>query len=113
MIQAERRIGDKAACETRYYITSLPGATSRAARRLARASRAHWGIENSLHWVLDIAFREDDCRVRKNHGPENFATLRRIAFNLLKQEKTAKMGVKARRHRAGWDNDYLAVVLTN
>ena len=75
--------------------------------------RQHWGIENGLHWTLDVAFDEDACRVRIDHAPENFAIIRHIALNLLKQEKTAKGGVKTRRHRAGWDEAYLDRVLNN
>jgi predicted transposase YbfD/YdcC len=75
--------------------------------------RSHWGIENQVHWVLDVAFREDDSRIRKDNGPHNFAILRHIALNLLKQEKTAKCGVKAKRLKAAWDEDYLTTVLAN
>jgi predicted transposase YbfD/YdcC len=74
--------------------------------------RAHWGIENGLHWVLDIGFREDESRVRKDHAPENMAVLRHIALNLLKQEQTAKLGIKAKRLKAAWDQDYLLKVLS-
>jgi len=74
-------------------------------------TRRHWHIENCLHWVLDIAFREDECRLRKDHGPHNFAILRHIALNLLKPEKTNKLGIKNKRLRAGWDTDYLLRVL--
>ena len=77
----------------------------------AWAVRSHWGIENGLHWCLDIAFREDDSRVRKGHGAQNLAILRHIALNLLKQERTAKCGIKAKRLKAGWDNAYLLKVL--
>jgi predicted transposase YbfD/YdcC len=73
--------------------------------------RGHWGIENGLHWTLDVAFREDDCRVRKGRAPENFALLRHIAVNAIKQEKTAKLGVKNKRLKAGWDDSYLANIL--
>ncbi len=73
--------------------------------------RGHWGIENQLHWVLDIAFREDDCRVRKGYGAQNLATLRHIAINLLKQEQTAPIGPKSKRLRAGGDEDYLLKIL--
>ena len=75
--------------------------------QFAMAIRKHWGIENSLHWVLDVSFREDDCRVRKGYAPENLALIRHLALNLLKNDKSLKVGVKAKRKRAGWDNDYL------
>jgi predicted transposase YbfD/YdcC len=109
MVVAERRIGEKVSVESRYYISSLKG----DARQLLSAIRGHWGIENSLHWVLDIAFREDDSRVRKDNAPENLAVIRHIALNLLKQEKSLKAGINARRKRAGWDNNYLMKVLSN
>jgi len=73
--------------------------------------RSHWGIENQLHWVLDVAFREDDCRVRAGNAAENFAVLRHAALNLLKHVKGTKVGIKIRRLRAGWDNDFLMQVL--
>ena len=107
-VTGERRIGEKVSKESRYYISSLPG----AAKELLWAVRAHWGIENSLHWVLDIAFREDESRVRKGHGPENLATLRHMALNLISRETSSKSGVKARRLRAAWDEDYLIKVLS-
>lgn len=76
------------------------------------AVRSHWGIENELHWTLDLAFDEDGCRVRKDHGPENFALLRHIALNLLKQETTCKRGINGKRLLAGWNQEYLLKVLT-
>lgn len=109
-VEAERLelTTQKRSRETRYFISSLAS----DAKALLRAVRKHWAVENSLHWVLDVAFREDHCQIRKDHGAENFALLRHIAVNLLKREKTAKVGVKIKRNKAGWDNDYLLKVLT-
>ncbi len=73
--------------------------------------RSHWGIENSVHWVLDIAFREDDSRVRAGHADHSLAVLRHIALNLLRQEPSSRVGVKAKRLKAGWSTDYLFKVL--
>lgn len=81
-------------------------------QKILKSKRTHWTIENQLHWVLDIAFREDAGRVRKDHAPENFAILRHMALNLLKQEKSAKGGVKAKHLQAGWNEDYLLKVLS-
>jgi predicted transposase YbfD/YdcC len=100
--------GDPLTVETRYFITSLPP----DARNILRVVRGHWHIENSLHWVLDIAFCEDDSRIRCDHAPENMALLRHMALNLLKHETSLKIGVKARRKRAGWDDAYLLKVLS-
>jgi predicted transposase YbfD/YdcC len=105
-IRSERRIGDEISVEDRYYITSFTGAS-----KILGAVRSHWGIENQLHWVLDIAFDEDRSRIRKDYGAENFAILRHIALNLLKQEKTCKRGMKGKRLLAGWNHDYLITVL--
>jgi predicted transposase YbfD/YdcC len=107
MVERERRHGGKVERETTYYISSLPP----DARAFARAARGHWGIENRLHWVLDIAFREDDSRVRTGHAQENFAVLRHIALNLLRRDKSTKAGVKAKRLKAGWDAQYLRQLL--
>jgi predicted transposase YbfD/YdcC len=106
-VQARRDDGQQVTIEDRYYLSSLDGNP----QTLLAATRTHWGIENSLHWVLDIAFREDECRVRKDHSAQNLATLRHIALNLLKQEKTATIGIKNKRLRAGWDEQYLVCVL--
>jgi predicted transposase YbfD/YdcC len=93
--------------ETRYYILSK----YIAAKRFAEAVRSHWSIENNLHWQLDVTFGEDQCRVRKDHADENLSLLRRTALSLLKNEKTAKVGIKNKRLKAGWDESYLAKVM--
>lgn len=109
MIRAERRLGQHISIETRYYIASIEN----DAQLALRAARGHWGLENGLHWVLDVAFREDESRVRKDHAPENLAVLRHMALNLLKQEHTAPVGIKAKRLKAAWDRDYLLQVLSS
>ena len=88
MLRAERRIGLKRSIETRYYLASVEN----DAKLILRAARGHWSIENGLEWVLDIAFREDENRVRQGHAAENFAVLRHIALNLLKQASSATVG---------------------
>lgn len=98
---------DKLETSSRYFISSWQA----NADDFLQAIRDHWQIENGLHWVLDVAFREDDSRIRKDHAPANMALLRHIAVNLLKQEKTARVGVSNKRKRAGWDNDYLERVV--
>ncbi len=108
-IVSHRQMGEAAEVQTRYFISSLPA----DAKAILKAKRSHWKIENQLHWVLDIAFREDESRVRKDHGAENLAVLRQMALNLLKREKTAKGGIHAKRLQAGWNNDYLLMVLTS
>ena len=78
---------------------------------MAAAIRNHWGVENPLHCSLDVSFSEDLCRVRKGHAAENFSRLRQIALNLLKQEKSVRVGIKAKRLKAGWHHNYLLKVL--
>ena len=97
----------KSSLERRYYISSLPN----DAELLAKAIRGHWNIENQLHWVLDVQFSEDGSRIRKDNAPQNLAIIRQIALNLLNQDKTIKAGIKTKRKRAGWDNNYLLKVL--
>ena len=107
-IRRERRLAEKTQVELRYYIASR----APNANHLLQAVRAHWGIENSVHWVLDVAFNEDQSRVRKDHAPENFALMRRIALNLLRKEKTAKGGIQAKRLQCAWDENYFFKVLS-
>ncbi len=103
MIQSEHYIGPDRSMKRRYFISSLES----NAQLLLRAVRTHWEIENKVHWVLDITFREDACRVRKGNAQQNLAALRRIALNLLRGEQTAKCSVRAKRLKAGWDSDHL------
>lgn len=108
LIESERRIkGQPPSIEQRYYLLSLDGGIE----RFAQASRSHWGIENQLHWCLDVAFREDESRIRSGYAPENMTLIRHIALNLLGRENSVKVGKKAKRLKAGWNNNYLAKVL--
>jgi predicted transposase YbfD/YdcC len=106
MIEARVEARGKLSTERRYYITSRP----LTAEQLAEAVRAHWRIENSLHWVLDVTFREDLARVRKGHGAKNMAVVRHFAINIVRTAAD-KLSLKTRRKRAGWDPDYLASLL--
>jgi predicted transposase YbfD/YdcC len=107
MVERERHIKDHISCETTYYLLSQ----KLEAEEFAKRVRAHWGIENKLHWVLDVSFREDECRKRAGNAAENFAILRHIATNLLKQENSMKKSMNVKRLQAGWDNSYLMKVL--
>jgi predicted transposase YbfD/YdcC len=107
-VYAERRLKEKTETEMRYYISSLPGDD---ANHLLAAVRAHWHIENRLHWVLDVTFREDESRVRKGNAAQNLVVLRHMALNLLKQEQSTKRSLRGKRLKAGWDERYLAKVL--
>ncbi len=108
LVRAERTIDTATSTEHRYYLSSLPA----DAVRLNQIVRTHWQIENHLHWVLDTAFQEDQCRVRFGDGAQNLALLRRVALSLLKRDTKAKVGVKGKRLKAGWDEQYLLHILT-
>lgn len=108
MVESDCTRNGRRTVEYRYYISSM----KKNAKRFSRCVREHWHIENSLHWILDIAFREDDSRVRKGYSAENLSMIRHIALNLLKKETTAKVGVKNKRLKAGWDDGYLIKVLS-
>jgi predicted transposase YbfD/YdcC len=107
MVEAIREVGGKRTVERRYYLSSLP----LGVETFARAVRGHWGVENKLHWVLDVWFREDQSRARVGYAAENLATLRRLALNLLKREKTKKRGIKGKQLNASWDHAYLLRLL--
>jgi len=99
----------KTSIEQHCYIASLDRRTK--AERLAGYIRGHWSVENNLHWQLDVSFREDERRIRKGNGAENFSRMCRTALNLLKQEKTSKCGIAIKRQKCGWNNDYLIKVV--
>lgn len=107
LVRGKRRIGEECTQEDRYYISSLAG----DANLCLQSVRSHWDIENGLHWVLDMAFREDESRVRTGNAPHNLALVRHIALNLLKQENTAQIGIHAKRLKAAWDEKYRLKVL--
>ena len=121
LVESVRTVDGKTTVETRYYISSLPN----DAQLFGQSVRSHWGVENSLHWggvsageaspaeppLLDVALNEDNCRIRKDNAPENFALMRRLGVNLLGREKSNKRGVKNKQFLAAMDNEYLAKIL--
>lgn len=107
MVESSREISGKIEQETRFYITSLV----MLACLIGPAVRGHWAIENGLHWVLDMLFRDDECRVRTNHAPANFTTIKHMAHNLLRKA-SGKSSMRSRRKAAGWDDDFLASLVT-
>jgi predicted transposase YbfD/YdcC len=106
MVESTREIGDKIERETRFYITSLAW----LACQLGPVIRSHWAIENSLHWVMDMIFRDDECRIRTQHAPANFTTLKHIAHNLIRKA-SGKPSFRAKRKIAAWDDDFLASLI--
>jgi predicted transposase YbfD/YdcC len=108
-VQAKRTLNGQTSSEYHYYISSLPADDP---KRLLSYIRGHWGVENGLHWCLDISFADDERRIRTGHGAENFARLGRIALNLLKAQTKHKVGIKTKRKCCGWSNEYLGRVLT-
>ena len=109
LVESERRVNHQTAIEQRYYLLSIPS----DAQRFAEAVRSHWTIENQLHWILDVGFQEDKVKGCLGYSAENLAVVRHLAVNLLTHEKTAKGGVHAKRLKAGWNNNYLTLVLNS
>jgi predicted transposase YbfD/YdcC len=107
MIESRRETADRCEREVRFYISSLAA----DAARLGSAVRSHWGIENGLHWVMDMVFRDDECRIRKDNAPANFATVKHMASNLLRRAP-GKDSLRVKRKLAAWDDDYLAALIT-
>jgi predicted transposase YbfD/YdcC len=108
LIESDRTVSGHTSTECRYYISSRKNLPAEAA---LDAARKHWGIENELHWVLDVTFREDECRVRAGNAAQNFAVMRHISLNLLKSVKDCKLSIRLRRMRAAWDQDFILQVL--
>ena len=106
MVESCREMAGKSERESRFYITSLPA----LAERIGSAIRGHWGIENGLHWVMDMVFRDDECRIRKHNAPANFTTVKHMASNLLRQAPGTD-SLRVKRKVAAWDDDYLAAIL--
>ncbi len=107
MVESTRECNGKQSVERRYFLSSLP----LNVELFARAVRGHWAVENNLHWVMDVCFREDQSRARVGYAAENLASLRRLALNLLKREKTKKRGIRGKQLNAGWDHTYLLRLL--
>lgn len=107
MVESIREVDGQTTTERRYYLASLGSEVE----TFARAVRSHWGVENKVHWIMDVCFREDQSRARAGYAAENLATLRRLALNLLRREKTKKRGIKGKQLNAGWDHAYLLRLL--
>lgn len=111
IVTATRQIGEKVSVDTRLFITSISAAQKGGILRFARGTRSHWGIENSVHWVLDMVFDEDRSRIRKDNAPENMSVIRHIALNLFRQDKTTNESIKGKRLLASWDINYLQKII--
>jgi predicted transposase YbfD/YdcC len=107
MVESIREVNGETTVERRYYLSSLP----LGVETFARAVRSHWGVENKVHWIMDVCFGEDQSRARAGYAAENLATLRRLALNLLKRDKTKKRGIKGKQLNASWDHAYLLRLL--
>ena len=107
LVEARREVNGQRTVERRYYLSSLP----LGVETFARAVRGHWGIENKLHWTMDVCFGEDQSRARSGNAAENLAALRRLALNLLKRETTKKRGIRGKMLNASWDHSYLLRLL--
>ena len=107
-VKSRRFLANKWSQETRYFISSVK---HNDAEKFGHYVRAHWGVENNLHWRLDMAFDEDQCRIRQGYAAQNMAILRHISLNILSSDKGHKVGIKIKRKMAGWDNDYLLKLL--
>ncbi len=108
MIESTRIIGEVTTTEQRFYISSLKS----SAAKFNAIIRSHWGVENKLHWCLDVIFNEDQSRLRKDNGAENFSILRRIALNILRRHPS-KGSLNVKRHMAGWNDEYMLQLLHN
>jgi predicted transposase YbfD/YdcC len=107
MVESVRQVDGKTTVETRYFISDVED----NAKQSANSVRSHWGTENSLHWVLNVALKEDDCQIRKDNARQNFAVMRQIAVNLFGTEKPVKRGIKNKQFLAAMDNNYLERIL--
>jgi len=106
MVESTRELADKVERETRFYLTSLAW----LAHQIGPVIRSHWAIENSLHWVMDMIFRDDECRIRTDHAPANFTTIKHMALNLIRRAK-GKDSFRLKRKIAAWDDDFLATLI--
>jgi len=109
MLERVRHLWNKTTREVHFYLSSLPA----DAQHISRAIRRHWGIENEVHWIMDVTFKEDQCRIRNGHSPRNFALLRRMSLNALNQEKTLKRSLRQKSKRASMNDEYMVRVMNS